>query len=460
MRVNLKRAHLLTLTAICLLILSTGCSERDLTGLDVARAKIDPLVFDEAYGEDVYFQAFSGTDIYAAGIDSIYAFGSSKSLKISVPPEGSALGAYAGGVLTSVAGRDHADFNALTFYARTNLENCTLDVAGFGNDNTGTSKYKASRSAVPLTPDWTFFIIPIPASSKLISERGQFTFAESWEDPLGQQIWFDNIQFAKLDNITDPFPVMPSANKQYFVGATAKVTGTYTRFSIDGAFVIVNHSPGYFDYTSTDPAVAKVVGDEIRVVGPGEATVTATLDETQALGSVTLQAFQAPTTAAPSPTLPAGDVISMFSDVYEDRRIDSWNPFWGGSTTQVDDFVVEGDNAKVYSTLNWVGIVFTSQKVDASEMTHLHLDVFAPAGTNFNVKVVAYGSADDDNSDHEPELQFNAESTPAFVAGEWSSLDIPLDDFQLAVPWDYIGMIVLSTSDARLVLVDNIYWHK
>ena len=33
-------------------------------------------------------------------------------------------------------------------------------------------------------------------------------------------MWFDDIRFARLDNVTDPRPSMPSVNKQYFVGST------------------------------------------------------------------------------------------------------------------------------------------------------------------------------------------------------------------------------------------------
>ena len=58
---NLTRRHLFALAAIPMLILAIGCSDRDPAGLQTARAKIDPLVFDDDYGEDVYFQAFSNT---------------------------------------------------------------------------------------------------------------------------------------------------------------------------------------------------------------------------------------------------------------------------------------------------------------------------------------------------------------------------------------------------------------
>ena len=113
-----------------------GCGSRDVAGLDVARARIEPLVFDEDYGDDVYFQAFSGTYLAATSLDSLYAHDSLKSLKVVVPGQNSVLGGYAGGVLTTVNARDFADFNALTFYARSSVVS-TLNEAGFGNDNTG-----------------------------------------------------------------------------------------------------------------------------------------------------------------------------------------------------------------------------------------------------------------------------------------------------------------------------------
>ena len=191
---NPSRHHLFALAAISLLVLTAGCSDRNPAGLETARATIDPLVFDDDYGEDVYFQAFLDTHLGAVELDSVYAFAGyapdgARSLKITVPPEGSALGAYSGGVLTSSGSRDLADFNALTFYARAD-EPIQFDVVGFGNDNTGTSLYEAGRANVILSRDWTFVVIPIPAPSKLIAERGLFTFAEGVEPrfPKGHEI--------------------------------------------------------------------------------------------------------------------------------------------------------------------------------------------------------------------------------------------------------------------------------
>jgi len=472
--VNLSRRHLLTLTAISLLALVLGCSDRNPTGLDTARANIDPLVFDDDYSEDVYFQAFSNTHYTAVAMDSVFAYegfapDGSRSLKINVPAIGSALGAYAGGVLTSSGSRDLADFNALTFYARAS-EDISMNEAGFGNDNTGNSLYGAGIAGVGLNSEWAFVIIPIPNSSKLIAERGLFTFAEGAQEeyPDGYDIWVDEIRYAKLGNIEVIRPTLPSPTvpEPYFIGSTVNISGTFTVFRIDGALKIVQHMPGYFDFANSNSSVAAVVGNEVQIIGEGTTTITASLeftpgDTTEVIGAITVNGYEQPTVAAIPPTLPAEDVISMYSDVYNDVLVDTWRADWGGVTTQVTDVVIAGDNNKQYSSLNWVGIDFQTELIDASDMTHLHMDVYAPEGTSFNVKLVSYpdGSAGAQTQD----LVMDDTTTPAFNKLTWCSLDIPLEDFDLPAEgwdWAYLGQMVLSSANTRLVLVDNIYFHQ
>ncbi len=471
---NLSRRHLPALAAASLLILAAGCSDRDPTGLPVAMANGDPLVFGDAYSPDVYFQAFSETDYMAVAMDSVYAYDGyapdgARSLKVNIAPAGSALGAYAGGVLTSSGMRDLTAYNALTFYARTDVNTLSFNELGFGNDNTGTSRYGVGRANVALSRDWSLVIIPIPNPAKIVAERGLFTFAEGLEAnpdgslvyPDGYHIWFDEIKYARLGNITIFRASMPSVTRQYFVGSTVTLQGTSTIFRVDGAPIPVSHSPDYFDYISSDPTVATVSGGRIIVQGVGTATITAKLDTLDVIGRVTLSGFLPPTEAAAPPVLPAGDVISMFSDVYNDVPVDTWNPHWGGSTTQDEIYVIAGDNTRMYSALNWVGILFQNPTVDASAMTHLHLDVYAPAGTNFGIKLGCY-AAGGSTLTETTDLVLNATTTPAFNSGGWSSLDIPLASFVLPSSWDwgYIAEIVLSTSDAQLVLIDNMYWHR
>jgi hypothetical protein len=121
--VNLNRRHLFAVGAILPLILTASCSDHDPTGLPMGRGNSDPVVFADGYGDGVYFQAFSQTDIWSVSRDSVFAYGGqaqdgARSLKIRVAPDGAALGLYAGGVLTTGTPRDLADYNALTFYAR------------------------------------------------------------------------------------------------------------------------------------------------------------------------------------------------------------------------------------------------------------------------------------------------------------------------------------------------------
>lgn len=474
------RRHHLFLTAIPFLLLLAACSDRDPMGLELATATVDPLVFDDAYSPGVYFQPFFETVTAAIEVDSVYAYNGladngARSLRITVPPKGSSLGIYSGGVLTAPQKRDFTGFNALTFYARSNA-NVSLDVVGYGNDNTGTSLYEAGRGAIPLTNDWVFVVVPIPAPSKLIAEQGLFTFAEGLEQsppgsgifpyPDGYNIWIDEITFAKLSNIEVFRASMRSVNQQYFVGSTVAVQNTTTVFLLDGAYVSVEHSPNYFEYNSSNPSVATVDQGVIKVVGVGQSVVKAQLipapeDTVAVLGTITVTGNLPPIDAAPTPTLPAADVISMFSDAYNDVPVDTWRAPWGGSLAVLEDYELDGSATKLYSSLNFVGIVFESSKIDASQMTNFHLDVYAPAGTNFRVKLVSF-PPDIAAGVQTGDLILTAASTPSFTAGSWSSLDIPLSSFTVPPDWDWsqVGQLVLSTTDAQLVLVDNVYWHK
>ena len=464
---------------VAILILGLGCSDRDTETLAPARGNTDPLVFDDDYGEDVYFQAFFETHYEAVSKDSVYAYegfapDGARSLKVNIPPDASALGPYSGGVLTSAGSRNLADFNALTFYARTDsgsVSSIELNEVGFGNDNTGDSLYGASRSDVPLTWNWAFHVIPVPAPSKLISERGLFLFAESlelWDPndqasgypyPDGYNIWFDEIKFAKLDNIEVSWARMDAVNSQYFVGSPVAITGTFTRFLVDGVTVDVHHMPAYFDYESTDESVATADGNTVTVVGAGDATITGTLEGLDVIGNIRVTGYDPPTAAAVPPTLSAESVISMFSDVYQDVNVDTWNADWGQPVT-VENYVVSGDNTKMYTSLTWAGIEFMNPMIDASAMTHFHLDVYAPEGTDFNLEFVSFPA--DSSKVLTEKLVFDTSTTPAFNEGTWSVLEFPLTDLLLrpGFDWSRIGQLVISTSDAKLVLVDNAYWHN
>jgi len=233
---------------------------------------------------------------------------------------------------------------------------------------------------------------------------------------------------------------------------------------VAGSDQTIDHFPGYFTFTSSDEEVAEVSGGEITVVGVGTAEITAKLDTLMVDGKVTLNTTAAPVTAAPTPTEPAGEVISLFSNApgYVNVPVDTWAATWAGASHEVADITVAGDDVKVYTNLTYAGIEFVSQTVNAGEMNYFHMDIWVPQGTQFKVKLVDFG---EDGTwggapDSEDELTFTPVSDPALVTGEWVSLDMHLrDDFTRLVSTEHMAQLIIS-GNTKTVFVDNVYFHK
>ena len=171
-----------------------------------------------------------------------------------------------------------------------------------------------------------------------------------------------------------------------------------------------------------------------------------------------------PATAAPTPPARnAADVVSLFSDAYADVTVDTWRTVWSNADLD-ESFVVGGSANKLYTNLDFVGIEFVSPNVDASAMTHLHLDVWTPdavsGGEVFRVKLVQFGAPNT-----EFEIAFSSVTTPALATGSWVSLDIPLADFTGLSGTDNLGQMILSGTlgggiGTGTVYVDNVYFYK
>lgn len=156
--------------------------------------------------------------------------------------------------------------------------------------------------------------------------------------------------------------------------------------------------------------------------------------------------------AAPVPTHPASDVISLFSNAYTNNTVDTWSAGW--DQADVADTSVSGDDIKVYSNFVFAGIEFTSSTVDASTMGFFHIDYYTYNAANFNVKLVDFGAdgafAGGDDTEHE--LSF----TPTMNA--WNSLDIPFSDFTNLANRAHLAQMILVSSNSK-VYVDNVYFY-
>ena len=103
--------------------------------------------------------------------------------------------------------------------------------------------------------------------------------------------------------------------------------------------------------------------------------------------------------------------------------------------------------------------------IDANGMTHFHMDVWAPDGFWFRIKLVDYG---EDGiygfaPDGERELTFLDTTTPPFEPGKWLCMDLPLEDFMNGplglFDRGHMSQLIISGAP-NVVFVDNIYFHK
>ncbi len=453
------RTTTVSLVALAAVALLGGCSERDLAELDPAKANDDPVIFDDGFGNLVDYQAFLGSKYDALSIDTEQAFAGTASLKVTVPGPDVTSGTFAGGAFISMDTRDLSGYDALVFFARSSVPS-TFNEIGLANDNSGSSLYEARRFNIPLGTDWRLVVLPIPDPSRLSLERGLFFFAEGHEAGAGFTVWFDEVRFARMGTIGDPRPSMATRTLDTFVGATVSPEDTRVTFAVNGVDMTVVHSPNYFDYVSSDEAVVKAEGSVITGVGDGTATVTAKLGTVDATGSITVNVIAPPSVPAPAPDYPAGDVIALLSDAYDEVPVDTWRATWSMSGP-VTDLAIGDDAIKAYTGLTYAGIEFITHTIDTADMTHVRMDVWARSGTIFRLKLVDFGADGvyQGAPDSQWELTFNAQSDPAFTAGQWVVLDIPLSRFNLASR-EHMAQIVISSPNARTVFVDNVLFHR
>ncbi|MFO8145142.1 MAG: hypothetical protein R6T89_05390 [Candidatus Syntrophosphaera sp.] len=169
-----------------------------------------------------------------------------------------------------------------------------------------------------------------------------------------------------------------------------------------------------------------------------------------------------PTVAAPTPTEDPSDVISLFSNAYTNVTVDTWSASW--DMADVADVQIEGNDTKLYTNLTFAGIEFTSQPIDASAMTHFHMDIWTPDPTAlpavFKIKLVDFGAdgAYGGGDDTEHELTFDASSTPPLVSESWIGFDIPLSNFINLTTTGHLAQMIIS-GDPNTVYVDNVYFY-
>ncbi|BFN38294.1 hypothetical protein FMIA91_21730 [Fidelibacter multiformis] len=452
---------------VIMIILSLSSCERDITGLDPAPFPDDPEVFMDEFGEGIQYQAFLNSKYDALEMDAIEYYDGDRSMSFIVPDANDPSGWFAGGALVHPVGRDLTQYDALTFWTKASMP-AEVGVFGFGNDNSGTSKYTVEMPDVTVNTLWKKVILPIPLASKLTREGGMFHLAASHVNGHGYKIWVDEVRFEHLGTIAHPRPVINNQTITGEVGdSLTHFSGTRVTMNVAGNDVTVNMSSHYLTFISSNDTIVSV--DEegiIRLVGPGTAVLSAKLGSVDAEGSVTIISKTpppAPETSAPTPTFASEDVISLFCDEYPNVSIDTWSAEWDAAN--VEDYTIGSDTLKKYYNLQFAGIEFTSSPIDASDMTHFHLDMWTPNSTSppalFKIKLVDFGAdgvfGGGDDSEHE--LTFSAGTNPALATESWVRFDIPLSQFTGMTGKNHIAQLIIS-GNPNIVYIDNILFHK
>lgn len=456
----------ITFFTIIFALFFTSC-ERDPNVLEPADYPVDPEVFIDGFSSGLDYAAFGGSKVTAFDVVTDVKYKGTRSMRIEVPDFEDPLGAYAGGAYFTNVGRNLSGFDALTFWAKAS-QPANIDIVGIGND-LGQSKNLATITGLAVNTNWKKYIIPIPDPSRWTAEKGMFFYSEGPENDKGYTIWFDEVQFEKLGTIAYPRPVILNGQDQTTiaaVGQTLNIGDIYVLFNMpNGTDERVNVSPTYFTFTSSDESVATVnENGQITVIAMGTAKVTAKFGSLDATGSITVNVEELPD-PAPVPTVPAANVISLFSNAYTNVPVDTWATGWLYSTAVLTELQINGDDVKLYTNLNFNGIEFASQTIDATQMTHFHMDIWTPNSTTppaaFKVLLVDFGAngvfGGGDDVSHE--LTFTANTNPALTTREWVQLDVPLSAFTGLTTRQHLAQLVIS-GDLPTVYVDNVYFYK
>ena len=464
-----------SIAAALLVALMFGC-ERELSD-DISLAKYPntPEVFTDfpVSLTDQFFISYDpadGANVNGFDVDN-NAYKGSSAIRIDVPGSEDPEGGFIGGIFKDrFLGRDLTEYDALTFWAK-GTTTASIGLFGFGTDFEG-DKYNVGLEEINLTTTWKQYIIPFPDPAKLVQEKGMFAFSAgtSSTNGLGYTFWIDEIRFQKLGYFTQPRPTIYDGMEKEVTGYTGSeidIKETKLTLSLgNGSDVTVSAAAAYFDYTSSDTAVATVDEDGVvTVLDIGTSTITASLNGVDATGSLTVESkgfFQ----SAPVPTHAAENVISIFSDAYEDVNIDYYNGYWQPyQTTTSADFVYNGDNIIAYENFNFVGQQFTDPLVDASEMTHFHLDVFMPNDVQPNdelkITIKDYGPNKADNGGRgDDTTQVVLVNSSQLTSNGWTSVSVPLT----LTPRSGVGHLIYENSSGAskisTVFLDNIYFYK
>ncbi len=334
-----------------------------------------------------------------------------------------------------------------------------LHIDVWTGDETSIQLYPISRSSgdsrfVTLTPltlnAWNSFDLKLSdfPSGQSFSDIFQFKFVGT----NGKTVYVQNLYF--YDNTTTVDVSAPTA--------FTAVKGAVTASSVELLLNATDDS-GAVNYEITYGANSIKVGGisgvqkSYKVIGLAGLTAysfsVVAKDLTGNIASnspitvlaTTLQGLPVPTVSAPTPTLAAFKVMSVYSDVYTPvKPAISYNPNWS-QTTLVTTFNVGADATMKYENFNYQGIDLGGV-IDVSTMTKVHIDVFTPNETSMTFQPISTPSGT------------KVALTP-LTLNTWNSYDIPLSSFT-GLNKTGVFQVMFNDGTSKIAYIDNIYFYN
>lgn len=159
-----------------------------------------------------------------------------------------------------------------------------------------------------------------------------------------------------------------------------------------------------------------------------------------------------PPVAAPAPTRPAANVLSIFSDSYTNVPGSDFFPNWGQSTV-VTQIPIGGNNTLYYRNFNYQGLQLAANQ-NLSSYQFLHLDYYSSNAGALNAFLISPPGSPGGAPPWE-----KAFSLPVPTAG-WNSVDIPLSSFTPQVALSSVFQFKFDGGGGSDIYLDNIYFWR
>ena len=467
---KIKIIKLRSILAVLSMFFTFWSCERELTEeAEFATFPQDGAVFIDGFSSGLDYFPFvgEGADPEAFSVSTDEKFAGDAAMRFDVPFFGNG---FVGATFNTTANRDLSGFDALTFYAKAS-QAASINEIGFGINGETNNRFQTTLTNLQLGTSWQKYIIPIPDPSKLTNASGLLWLAEgaaAEDDEGGYIFWLDEVQFERLGTLAQSRPRIFGGDniaQLAFLDIPVTVSGLSQTFnSAEGENITVVTTPAFFDFESSNKDVA-IVNESgvVSIIDTGDATITAMINGVEADGSLGLN-VEGDFDFAPVPNRSPENVISVFSDAYNNVQVDYYNGFFNGDgqTTEggAPPLNILGDNIINYTSLNFVaiGTFLDVAPVDASEMTHLHIDVKPNEpvldGDFILIRLLNGVQTDNEISGF---VQYGSDN---FEQDQWRSLDIPLADFNLS-DTSQIGLLFFESGETlQDIFVDNIYYYR